>query len=122
MPTVMDKKMRAMALRLANKFGKTVSLTTYGDSTYDVTTGTAAPSSTKTNVLKGVITRPAKADYNSGTAVNGDLFFLIPAEGLNRVPDLSDKVLIDGVSWKIINIEAVYSGDQVAVYTLHMRS
>lgn len=122
MATAMDVKMRAMALRLANKFGKSVTLTTYGDSTYDVTTGTAAPSSTKSNVIKGVITRPAKSDYDSGTAVNGDLLFLIPAQGLNKVPDLSDKVLLDGVSWKIIDIEALYSGEQVAVYTLHMRS
>lgn len=121
-PTVMDIKMRAVAARLIAKFGKSVSLTTLGTNSYDVTTGDSTPASTKTKTLKGIVRAPTQYEYDSGTAASGDSYFIVSALGLITPPDLGDKFVIDGATWKIVSVEPTFSGEQVAIYTCHLRT
>ena len=49
----------------------------------------------------------------------GDVQITIGGESV--VPEPDDKVTIDGDKWKVINVDATYSGEQVAIYTMQVR-
>lgn len=124
MTGALDGRMRSLAQQLAGKYGKQVTLIRTLDS-YDPKTGdvTQAQAETITNAT------PPK-DYTisriDGTLIQqGDTVIQVPAKDLKlgtpAHPTKSDKVNLDGVVWGIVQVGSVYSGEQVAQYTLHLR-
>ena len=52
----------------------------------------------------------------------GDLRAELAAEGLTIVPEPArDRIVIDGTAWELLRVDPVMSGEQTALYTLHLR-
>lgn len=123
---VLDAPMRALAANLAGTFGTTGTLTREGGS-YDPDTREVS-SSTSTNTITGVIEEPTETEFgqqigDGGTIRHGDLKFTIEAQGLSVTPDPeTDTVLLDSITYTLVGVKPVYSGEQVALYTLVIRN
>lgn len=123
---VLDSAMRALATNLAGTFGISATLTREGGS-YDPDTRTVA-SSTATHTLTGLIEEPTETEYGQqigegGTIRHGDLKYTIETSSLSITPDPeTDTVALDGVTYAIIGVKPVYSGEQVALFTLVLRN
>lgn len=120
----LDKTARASSKRLIDKLGKALTVVRE-EQTYDPSTG----QTTTTETTVSVNATPPK-DYTTaridGTLIEqGDTVIQIAAKGLDLgtpdAPQDTDKVDIDGNRWGIVQIGRVYSGDQIALYTLHLR-
>jgi hypothetical protein len=121
---------RRMASDLAERFGKDVTLRRT-ESEYDPGTGT------NETVNYDVPARAAPpqdftTDYIQDSLIQqGDTVVDVPAKGLDMTssgasgssaPQPSDKVVIDGKEWALVQVGAVYGGGDVAVYRLHARN
>ena len=65
----LDAKARATALKLLNKFGKSVTLTIVTEGTYDPTTGEVSGSSTSTEIPKALL-EDIKSAFDPGLNLN----------------------------------------------------
>lgn len=120
MTGALDKKMRATAERLVDKFGKAITLrrTT---STFDPSTGTTSESTTDHSV--NAVIEPYAERLIDGSLIQvGDMQVTVPAKSLSIDPDTSkDSVILDSVEWTLVRVEALYSGEQVATWALQVR-
>jgi hypothetical protein len=120
---------RRMAADLAERFGKDVTLRRT-ETEYDPATG----STTTTDYDVPARAAPPQdftTDYIQDSLIQqGDTVVDVPAEGLDMTstgasgssaPQPSDKVVIDGTQWGLVQVGAVYGGGDVAVYRLHAR-
>lgn len=117
-------RLRTTAKSLIDKFGKQVSLVRES-TTYNPATGQTTTTSTSTTV-NATPPKDFTAARIDGTLIQqGDTVIQIAAQGLDLgtpdTPQQSDKVTIDSSTWKIVQIGKVYSGEQIALYTLHLR-
>lgn len=120
---ILDAPLRNVASTLATKFGQEVTITFRTTGSYNATTGTAA----KTDATQTVraIVEPYKARFQAGETEGGaranDLQLTIAAQGLTREPNVGDKVSVGGQEHEVVEVDPTYSGDQVAIYTVHVR-
>lgn len=116
-------KFLAMAYRLINSKGKTVTFRTYPDSVYDPTTGETTLGDAVDYQKKIIPPYPYKAGYIDGDLIKAsDMQTGIAAYGLDFTPEPSDtRVIIDSKEWKIMNVQPVYSKEQVVLYMLQLR-
>lgn len=129
MPTVLDNKMRPLAKKLLDKFGKAMTLTTSTVEEYDVDTG-EADLTTENYEVKGAFTNPRKYGYKNSSSIstgNSKLVagestsVMIAALGLEVTPKTGDILTIDGVDWKITAVGITNSGELIATYLLDIR-
>ena len=116
-----DATARATAERLIARFGKAITLRraarTYDpatgkttDTTQDFLVKISPPDRFRENLVDGELVR------------SGDLQAFMAAKGAPVVPEqTTDKAIIDGVPWTLVRVDPVFSGEQAAFYTLHMR-
>jgi len=119
--TAFDARARATAGRLIRTFGKSVTLrrvTRIYDTATGKTTDTVEDFAVKVSPPERF--REALID---GTLVRaGDLKAHLPAEELGIVPEPArDRLVIDGKPWSLLRVDPVMSGEQTALYTLHLR-
>jgi hypothetical protein len=116
----LDTRMRGLAQRLVDIYGKAITLREFTGNTYDPSTGTNTPSYTD-HAATGVITSFAERLIDGSSIKAGDLSVTVPAKDLTFDPSTEDKVRVNGQDWSIVNPSRTYSGEQVATYQLQIR-
>ena len=127
MTGALDTKMRALAATLIDRFGKSVTWTKKS-TTYTASTGVAVPTTTNYTVT---ITPPLQYDpstgrtgsqFNAGALTStGYCIVTLAASGLSFTPANGDELTIDSATWRVVAVQAVYSGSLVAAYTAQIR-
>jgi len=119
----LDTKMRAKTKELIEKFGKVVDIRRTTRTPYDGSTGTGGGENTPVD-HSVYITPPTrfKTKNMDGTVITTEeLVVSIAALDAPVIPDKdTDTFLIDGTERKITDIEEVWSGELVAMYTMRL--
>jgi hypothetical protein len=116
----LDAKARATALKLLNKFGKSVTLTMVTEGTYNPATGELSSGSTSTEIPKALIEDFNGVDYVSGLVEKGDRKVTTPASGYTE-PKPNDQFTVGSDVYTVIAVETVWSGEQAAIYISQVR-
>lgn len=120
MTGALDAVAQPLAIKLISKYGKAITLQRQGAGTYDVATGknTTAPPSPE--AINAVIEDYKPYAFANGLAIQGDKKASVAAQGL-AVPTPGDQIIIDSVTFSIVQVETVYSGELAAMYILQGR-
>lgn len=114
----------ATALRLIMQFGQPVTIraTTVGE--YDPETGSAPPDTTKEQTAQGILLDFTGQEFQNNSLIKqGDKKLKIAAQGLEWVPDLLNKVIIQGRTWSIVPpLKEVNPAGTPILYELQVRS
>jgi len=114
----------ATALRLITQFGQPVTIraTTVGE--YDPEAGSAPPDSTKEQTAQGILLDFTGQEFQNNSLIKqGDKKLKIAAHGLEWVPDLLNKVIIQGRTWSIVPpLKEVNPAGTPILYELQVRS
>lgn len=119
----LDGPLRRTARQLLNTFGTSATLHMLKPRAIDTSTGTTgAPKETEVPVRGAIEQYKARfAAGEAGGVRDGDVQFTIAAAELTRAPATTDRVTIEGRKYQIVHVDSTYSGDQVALYALHLR-
>jgi hypothetical protein len=134
MPTALDKQLRPVATDLIQQFGKPVLIrrveTSYDAATDEETEVTLESVSTK-GVLEGFSTKYLGVQFSitgspEGSLVHsGDVMVTVPGEAFSADPENGDVLHMGGAlsdpRYVVVGVEAIYTGEQVGVYQLHVR-
>lgn len=112
--------LRKAASKLVGKLGGDVTIraVTVGD--YDANTGTASETVSDT-VVKGFVENVNAREVNDLVKA-GDRRLTIAAADLASTPSTSDKVVISGVVYQIVNIETIEQDNQAITYEIVLRN
>ncbi|EUB84891.1 hypothetical protein [Pseudomonas sp. GM30] len=117
-------EMAVMALEMITEFGQPVTIraTTVGE--YDPEAGSAPPDSTKEQTAQGILLDFTGQEYQNNSLIKqGDKKLKIAAQGLEWVPDLLNKVIIQGRTWSIVPpLKEVNPAGTPILYELQVRS
>lgn len=121
--TDLDTRLIPKVLAIVNRLGKSVTFETVSGGSYDpltrvVTGGTMTP------VVKKVTPPYEFKNYliDGDNIRVGDLQIDLPASGLTFTPERGWIVVIDTVRYTVIKVSPVYTGEQIALYNLQLRS
>lgn len=119
----LDAPLRAVSQKVIDKFGQSVTLRIVTAGAYDPTTRSATNTDTDQTV-NGIVMKPSlgssQFSENGGVRL-GDRLVTIPAKNLTTAPDTSSLVVIDSKEYEVVEVNPVYSGDEVAIYELLVR-
>lgn len=114
----------ATAQQLILKFGK-AAVIRRPSRAYSATAGTYIDNSPAVTAYAVTVSPPdpfASRFINGETVLEGDAKCSVAAQGLAIVPTAaSDKLVLDGSVWNIVDVARLYSGERVAAYELHIR-
>jgi hypothetical protein len=116
----LDTRMRSLAQRLVDTYGKAITLREFTGNTYDPSTGTNTPSYTD-HTATGVITSFAERLVDGSSIKAGDLSIIVPSKNLTFEPSTEDKVTLNGQDWSVVNSSPEPSGEDFAAYRLQIR-
>ena len=122
MTTSLDVKLVPRVVSLLNKLGKTITLTRELAGAYDPLTLTTTPTGTQVQTVK--ITPPeAYSDfYVNNTTIQAGDFRCFMSTDLTWVPKQNDIAEFDGLTFRIIKIQPVFSGDNIVLYGMQLRA
>lgn len=106
------------ALTLITKFGRTIQYVKVTEGVYDVNTSTV----TNTEVSTDVYACDFALDdnkYSEGVIQYGDRYALIGQ--FTGTIDVTDKLVIDGVRWNIVNVKKLAPAGIVVLWWVHIR-
>lgn len=109
----LDQKMKTLAFKLINDFGKSIKILSL-----NTDNKTVLPLLTKE--VKSFISSYDQKDIDNQNIVKGDLKALIAYNASGDIT-LLKRIEIDSIKHKIININAIYSGDDICLYELQLR-
>jgi hypothetical protein len=123
MSTELDIEAALAALELINENGKAAVFSNYTAATYSVSTGKVTAGSPATFNKKIIPPYPYEQKLVDGDVVRvDDMQTGVAASGLGFTPErLKTTVTIDNKIWTIVNIQPIYSGEDVALYLLQLR-
>ncbi len=122
MATEFDTEFIALALELINEAGKQVAFKTVSQGAYDAATGKVAGGTVSTFSSKVSPPEAYHQRYIDGDTVQvGDVSIMLPSASAGFVPAINTVVTIDGLEWRVVGFNPVYSGEQVALYKLQLR-
>lgn len=117
-------EMAVMALEMITEFGQPVTIraTTVGE--YDPEAGSAPPDSTKEQTAQGILLDFTGQEFQNNSLIKqGDKKLKIAAQGLEWVPELLNKVIIQGRTWSIVPpLREVNPAGTPILYELQVRS
>ncbi|MFW9088185.1 hypothetical protein ACOI7N_27065 [Pseudomonas sp. P2758] len=117
-------EMAVMALEMITEFGQPVIIreTTVGE--YDPDAGTAPPDTTKEQTAQGILLDFTGQEFQNNSLIKqGDKKLKIAAQGLEWVPDLLNKVIIQGRTWSIVPpLKEINPAGTPILYELQVRS
>ncbi|EJM09742.1 hypothetical protein PMI21_05474 [Pseudomonas sp. GM18] len=117
-------EMAVMALEMITEFGQPVIIraTTVGE--YDPDAGTAPPDSTKEQIAQGILLDFTGQEFQNNSLIKqGDKKLKIAARGLAWVPDLLNKVVVQGRTWSIVPpLKEINPAGTPILYELQVRS
>ena len=120
---------RRMAADLAERFGKDVTIRRT-ESEYDPGTGSTVETDYDVPARGGPPHDYTASEIKDTLIQQGDTVVDVPAKGLDMTstgasgssdPQPSDKLIMDGATWSLVQVGAVYGGGAVAVWRLHAR-
>lgn len=122
-------RMAATALRLIERFGQTATLSDTPEpdpDDYDPVTGTGPVIVPVTQpgqvILLDYTVQEAGIINTAGSLVQqGDKKIMLAAKGLAWPPTMTTTILVDGLTWTIINIKSTNPAGTPLVYELHGR-
>ena len=119
---LLDDKFTALAIRLLNKYGATVTISMKdGGSSFSVSTGmrdTRADSSFSAKIVPPQIAREMVRD---GHAESEIISFISPNDFVGKDIKMADKITMpNGYIYSIVEKKEIYSGDEVAVIRLEL--
>jgi len=117
--TKLDTRFRALATRLINKYGKSITLTSVTTGSYNPATGSV------TNTTSAASVKALVEDYKTGFADGlvkiGDKKFTVAAIDLSSSPKPGDTITLGSATYSVIRVIETWSGEQIASYELQGR-
>jgi len=114
---VLDTPLRKAAQSVLRVFGQSVTFTDPGTATFDPATNTVVAGATATTV-QAVVTEFSTRELG-GVIQHGDRKVLVAASAIT--PTVAMALTIGDRRHDVVDVQAVYSGDQVAVYVVAAR-
>lgn len=123
--TELDAELGPAAVEVIEEFGKSVEYVLTSEAVYDPSTGHAGSGETPVPGIK--IAPPedysANAISSSGGLVEiGDKRLTVPALYFPTPPTEQDKVSFDGVTYIVVGVTTIYSGELPCLYILQVRA
>lgn len=117
----LDALFPGLTARLIGQFGASASLETVSK-TDDLATGKVSESVTAA-AIKITPPEPFTIGLTDGTLVEaGDMTTLVAAQGLSAAPAANhDRLVFAAVTWRIVAVDPIYSGDTPTAYRLQLR-
>lgn len=117
-------EMAVMALEMITEFGQPVTISRTEPGEYDPVTGGDAPGTTAEQAAQGILLDFTGQEFQNNSLIQqGDKKLKIAAEGLDWVPGLLDKVVVQGRSWTIVPpLKEVNPAGTPILYELQVRS
>jgi hypothetical protein len=120
MATQFDNIFVPLAKKLIDAtFGFTATLRKVTQS-YDAGTGKTTDSNSDTAV-KVTPPKPYQTRHiNNTTILEGDAWVTMSTQS-SVVPELNDRFIISGVTWQVVRIDPIVSGEETAAYKVQLR-
>ncbi|MNH91847.1 hypothetical protein D3C73_444170 [compost metagenome] len=117
-------EMAVMALDMITEFGQPVTIRAITVGEYDPNAGSAPPDSTKEQTAQSILLDFTGQEFQNNSLIKqGDKKLKIAAQGLEWVPDLLNKVIIQGRTWSIVPpLKEVSPAGTPILYELQVRS
>lgn len=114
----------ATALRLITQFGQPVTISKTEPGEYDPETGGDTPGATIEQTAQGILLDFTGQEFQNNSLIKqGDKKLKIAAQGLEWVPDLLNKVIIQGRTWSIVPpLKEVNPAGTPILYELQVRA
>lgn len=122
--TSVDDKLGVTAYRLISKYGSDAVfyVDLISDDDYDPETGHTTPDTPTLETVKAAPPELYSEDMIDGTAImTGDVYTMIATQGLTFTPIISMKLDLLGSKWKIVEVEPLYTGEEIAAWVLQLR-
>lgn len=123
MSTTLDIEAALAALELIDENGKAVSFVHNASATYSPSTGKVTGGSPAPFNKKIVPPYPYEQKLVDGDVIRvDDMRTGVAASGLGFTPErMKTTVTIDSRIWTVVNVQPIYSGEDVAMYLLQLR-
>jgi hypothetical protein len=117
-------EMAVMALEMITEFGQPVTISKTEPGEYDPETGGISPGATVEQIAQGMMLDFTGQEFQSNSLIKqGDKKLKIAAQRLEWVPDLLNKVIIQGRTWSIVPpLKEVNPAGTPILYELQVRS
>jgi hypothetical protein len=117
-------EMAVMALEMITEFGQPVTISKTEPGEYDPETGGISPGATVEQISQGMMFDFTGQEFQNNSLIKqGDKKLKIAAQGLEWVPDLLNKVIIQGRTWSIVPpLKEVNPAGTPILYELQVRS
>ncbi|MGE7957015.1 hypothetical protein ACQKQA_10525 [Pseudomonas sp. NPDC089530] len=117
-------EMAVMALEMITEFGQPVLVRDIKPGEYDPGTGTAGPDTVTEQAAQGILLDFTGLEFQANSLIKqGDKKLKIAAQGLAWVPDLLNKVIIQGQIWSIVPpLNEINPAGTPILYELQVRS
>ena len=91
----------------------------YVTTTYDPATGADSETITQVDVMAAPPTRYTEEEPDGSVVLSGSLLD-VPGRSLAVAPSTADRVVIDGDTWAITEVERKFVNDEIGLYRLHI--
>ena len=108
----------ATAKRLLSKFGRKIQHQRVNEGAYDPSTGTVTSTTISTNVLAADFAMKGNEYADASLIQMGDRYALVSPE---VTIDVTDKLMIDGVTWNILNVQKLAPSGTAVLWKCHIR-
>ena len=117
-------EMAVMALEMITEFGQPVTISKTEPGEYDPETGGESPGTTIEQTAQGILIDFTGQEFQNNSLIKqGDKKLKIAAQGLEWVPDLLNKVIIQGRTWSIVPpLKEINPAGAPILYELQVRS
>ena len=112
------------AAKMIARYGRTTGITLVAMSTPTIRDPTKPWETTATESSESctaVVIHYDEKLIDGTTIQRGDRQVIVAALGLNTPPNLNGAAVIDGVRYKIVNVQPLEPGGQALIYTLQVR-
>lgn len=117
-------EMAVMALEMITEFGQPVTIRNIKPGEYDPESGSAGPDTVIEQTAQGILLDFTGLEFQNNSLIKqGDKKLKVAAQGLAWVPDLLNKVVIQGRTWSIIPpLKEINPAGTPILYELQVRS
>lgn len=117
-------EMAVMALEMITEFGQPVTIRKTEPGEYDPETGSAGPGTVTEQIAQGILIDFTGQEFQNNSLIKqGDKKLKIAALGLEWVPDLLNKVIVQGRTWSIVPpLKEIAPAGTPVLYELQVRS
>lgn len=117
-------EMAVMALNMITEFGQPVIISKTEPGEYDPDNGGESPGATVEQIAQGILLDFTGQEFQNNSLIRqGDKKLKVAAQGLEWVPDLLNKVIVQGRTWSIIPpLKEINPAGTPILYELQVRS